>query len=737
MPSINFITYITMPADLDRSQITDMDIITMDGSDMLFSTTRFDGVLGSWSIENGLLRLTDTLAFDGIDAPGSISTLMTIDLEGNTGLLVGGPLQTVAINSDGSFEPSTELSFTPQNMTGFQHGVTVTLRSGGQVTYGGLAGEDGIGQLNFASDGTLLGHSIAAGPTGSFADQIAAMASAEVAGQTYLLSASSTQNGVTSWVVGNDGSLSVAENLGNDQGLWISAPTAMETVTVGDATFVVLASAGSGSLSVLQIGDDGGLIIREHLLDTLETRFGGVAAIEVVTHSGQTYVIAGGADDGLSVFTLLEGGQLVARTHIEDTTAMGLDNISAVTARGRANGLDIYVASSSEPGVTQLRFDTGTAGITVTATLAGGILTASAGNDILQGHTGDDVIFGGTGDDIIRDGDGTDTLTGGLGADVFILSQDGDTDTITDFNIDKDTIDLSLWPLLRDISQLTISLRTDGIEIHYGDEVLIVLSADGQTIDYRDLETSDLIGGTRLPQNIEPGYPGLATPPPDFDPDPPTVDQGEANSRFTSIEVLTAANMNDLRDALGDTSVAPQTNGIITGNEGSDDLSGNTQNDVIVAGSGDDIAHGEAGNDTLLGRSGNDILNGGDGADILLGGAGQDTLNGGNGHDLIDGGTGDDLISGGPGDDVLIGDTGADTFIFTGGSDVISDFEQGIDQITMDAWLWTGLTSAADVLLFYGRIDGTQATIDLGDGNVLLIEGVLNYSTLANDIALF
>jgi serralysin len=741
MPTLDFIAYTTVPVDLERSRITDMDIMTIDGTDFLVSTTRFDGVLSSWSLENGTLTLTDTLEFDGGDQPGSVSTLMTLDLGGTTGLLMGGGtggmLQTISLNNDGSFAAPTVLNTLPNDMTGLQHGVTVTLESGQHVTYGGMAGEDGIGQLNFASDGTLLGHASMTAPAGSFTNDIAAMTSAQVAGQTYLLSASSTENGVTSWVVGDDGTLTVIENLGTDDGLWISAPTAMETGTVGGTTYVVLAAAGSGSLSVMEIGDDGSLIIREHLLDTLDTRFGGVTSIEIVTHNGQTYVIAGGADDGISIFVLLEGGHLVARAHIADTTEMGLDNVSAITATGRGDGLDIYVASSSEPGVTQLRFDTGTAGVTVTATLAGGVLAGGVGRDILQGHNGDDLIDGGNGDDIIRDGLGSDTMTGGAGADVFILSQDGEVDTITDFTIGEDTIDLSLWPLLRDISQLTISLRADGMEIHYGDEVLIVLSANGQTIDYRDLENSDLIGGTRLPQSIEPGYPGPARPPPGPDPVDPSVDQGGLNDMLTGVQVLAAGNIDDLRNAVNGTPPVPSTGGVITGQEGADRLSGSGENDVIIAGDGDDIATGGAGDDTLLGRGGNDTLNGDDGADIVLGGDGNDTLSGGNGHDLIKGGAGDDIIGGGAGDDVLFGDAGADTFIFDGGTDIIGDFEQGIDQITLDADLWTGLTSAADVLLVYGSFDGSNATIDLGDGNILIIENVTDYSTLADDIALF
>lgn len=740
MSLIDFVTYLTTAEDLDHSRITDLDIVTINGTAYLFSATRYDGVLESWEIADGTLTPDDALAFDGGIRAGGTSTIATIDLNGSNGLLTGGStggLQTIAVNPDGSFATPTSLDTAPAIFGGFQHGVTVTLSSGTQAVYGGVLGTIGIGRLDFDPDGSFLGQTILTGPADSFTAQISATAAAEVNGTTYLLSASSSGNGVTSWAIEADGGLTAVESLGTDDGLWVSAPTAMAVATVGGGTYAVLAAAGSGTLSVMEIADDGSLIIREHILDTLNTRFDGVTALEVIEHQGQTYIVAGGADDGLTVFVLLEGGQLVARATIEDTVDMGLDNISAISAIGRGNGVDIYVASSSEPGVTQLRFDTGLAGITATATLAGGILAGTAGADILQGLGGNDLIDGGTSDDIIRDGGGSDTLTGGAGADVFILSRDGETDTITDFVVGEDSIDLSLWPLLRDISQLTISLRSDGMEISYGDETLIVLSADGQPIDYRLLETGDLIGSTRLPQNIEPGYPGPVRPPISPEPTEPPGDQGGPNDPFAGVQVLTAGNIDTLRDALNGSPQPLPTDGVIAGNDGADTLTGGADNDVIIAGGGDDVVDGGAGNDTLLGRAGADTLNGGAGADILMGGAGDDVLNGGNGQDLLRGGTGDDVLAGGAGDDVLFGDAGADTFIFNGGSDVISDFEQGTDQITLDASLWTGLTSAADVLLVYGSIDGTQVTIDLGDGNVLRIDDVPDYGTLADSIDLF
>jgi Ca2+-binding RTX toxin-like protein len=513
----------------------------------------------------------------------------------------------------------------------------------------------------------------------------------------------------------------------------------MATAQVDGSTYVVLGSAGSDSLSVIEIGPDGSMIVRDHVLDDLGMRFGGITSLEVVEAHGKTYVIAGGADDGISVFVLLDGGLLVPRAHIEDTVDFGLDNVSAIAAQQRAAGLDIFVASSSETGVTQLRYDTGLAGVTETATLTGSTLNGTAGFDVLQGHDGDDVINGGAGDDIIRDGAGSDIMSGGAGADLFILTADGETDTITGFTVGEDKIDLSLWPMLRDMSQLWITIEPFGIELSYGSEVLIIESADGEPIDYRDLTTSDLIGASRLPVGIVPGYPGPATPVRDPSPiaiDPETI-RGGPNNPLTPLQLIAAGNIEDLRVSMGASPNRDLTGDVIDGRNQDEELVGTNGYDVILTGDGNDTVYAGAGDDLILGRGGDDVLHGEDNADMIIGGLGNDELYGGNSQDLLEGGEGDDLLNGGTGDDVLIGGIGADTFVFAGGIDVIADFEPGVDHIVFDPTMWTGLTTVEDFLFIYATADEERTIIDLDDGNILYIPGVTDPGTLIDDMSLF
>ena len=87
------------------------------------------------------------------------------------------------------------------------------------------------------------------------------------------------------------------------------------------------------------------------------------------------------------------------------------------------------------------------------------VVVGSNADDDLKGNLGDDLIIGGLGNDIINGGNNEDIIVGGLGNDTLTgdgaekqnsnvfkwLADDGDKgiDTVTDFEIDYDKLDLS------------------------------------------------------------------------------------------------------------------------------------------------------------------------------------------------------------------------------------------------------------------------------------------------------
>jgi Ca2+-binding RTX toxin-like protein len=100
-------------------------------------------------------------------------------------------------------------------------------------------------------------------------------------------------------------------------------------------------------------------------------------------------------------------------------------------------------------------------------------------------------------------------------------------------------------------------------------------------------------------------------------------------------------------------------------------IDGNFTNEILIGGAAVETINGNLGDDILIGNGGADTLIGGDGNDTIAGdqgvGAGNDTLAGGNGADIF----------------VLDGHSTA-LNVGAGGTDIIQDFQSGLDQILVD-----------------------------------------------------
>jgi Ca2+-binding RTX toxin-like protein len=145
---------------------------------------------------------------------------------------------------------------------------------------------------------------------------------------------------------------------------------------------------------------------------------------------------------------------------------------------------------------------------------------------------------------------------------------------------------------------------------------------------------------------------------------------------------------------------------------------------------------GDAGQENITGTDIADTINGGDNNDTLAGGDGDDTINGDGDDDTIDGGEGEDILTGGAGNDTLTGGDDDDTFVFAVGDDedTILDFDAGAginDVIDVSAF-GTDFDTLAEIQAV-AEDDGTDTTIDFGNGDVLVLLDVLEADLNAND----
>ena len=464
-----------------------------------------------------------------------------------------------------------------------------------------------------------------------------AVALAPVAGEAasdsqYLLAADGGSLGLRSFQIdGQSGALTLVDTFGPDQGLGVAIPTALRVFAAFGTRWVILGAAGSSSLSVLQLGDDGSLNLKDHLIDNLQTRFAGLTALEVVQVEGHAFVVAAGSDDGLSLFRLLPGGQLVHVKSLPHDSGLGLQNVSALEATVMGGQIQIFASSQGAAEISWFSIGLDSLGTVIEASDSSADLTGTSGDDLLVGYNGQVTLHGAAGDDVLLAGSGGGALTGGAGPDIFVLCPTSDRLQISDFEVGHDQIDMSLFTGLRSSGQMQVQTLTDGIQLQWDNTEITVYSADGAPLTLQDLWPNGFIAPDRMP----------------------------------------------LRETLD--------SGVEYGSSGDDQLNGSGQHDQIDGLGGNDTLSGGGGGDKLGGGDGRDVLTGGKGTDRLWGQAGDDVLKGGGGRDRLYGGTGQDILSGGRGRDELTGGAGRDVFIFGGGHgrDSITDFSPGNDHINL------------------------------------------------------
>ncbi|WP_282603902.1 hypothetical protein [Paracoccus sp. PARArs4] len=472
------------------SSISDLLVAEIGGERILLAATQIGGGVSSYRIGAGDAAIT---GLRNRDYPGGATyqgapELHLLDIGGQAHVHLGGlgglsDLSVDLQSHNGALTSFSRLFGTDLGARLTALGQVTTTR--GEVVFSAAEGlvlrthmMDAAGRLSQAGSVTLP---LPQGATDANLDHVVA---ANVGGQVVLVTASGNGNFLSTHPMGADGRLGAGHVHSAASGAGFDLPSALALAEFGGASFAILGAAGSNSLSVFRIGQDGSLTRADHVLDEGGTRFASVTALEVVVVDGRAFVFAGGADDGISVMTMTPDGRLVHLATIADEAATTLADVSDITAVEIDGRIAVFVASATETGVTQFLFDPGDLGVTRIA--GAGTQGGGAGNDLLQAGAATLRLNGGGGDDILIAAGSPLLMHGGDGADIFMPTSISGRITILDFRRGVDAIDFSLLGTVRSVWQLSFVPTSTGILIIWGQTILDVRSWDGRSLQASD-----------------------------------------------------------------------------------------------------------------------------------------------------------------------------------------------------------------------------------------------------------
>lgn len=463
------------------------DTVTLEtdaGTVVLASTGRMGGIMAFRLEPDGRLSLIDSRLFTGTDAQAASGKLALIETGDGPMLLFGAGTDALLgyrIGDDGQIGARDGIPF---------DNAEARIAAGDDDMLRAWALHRDIGAASV--------------PAGDWQQDTVGFEVSGAGDAAHVIAVGALDTHIT--LLARNGSGTIAR-FGASDGLGIAAPTALDLIETATGQWMILAAAGSSSLSVLALNPDGTLQATDHVIDTRDTRFGGVQALATAQRGDDVLVVAGGADHGLSLFLLTDEGRLVWLDTLAHSLDAGLYNISTLSAAIIDDDLIVTAGSQRDPGLAAVRVPLADLGVT------GEIADGTGGRDILISSPDNAV------------------LTGDAGADVFVLRTQDAPIQIADFQPGLDRLDLLDWPMLRDVAQIGVTTTERGALVSYRDDNIFIVSQDGTGLTVDDLFPHGFQGPDRVlilsdvrsdeePSDDDPAPPPI-DPSPGDDPDAP------------------------------------------------------------------------------------------------------------------------------------------------------------------------------------------------------------------------
>ena len=290
-----------------------------------------------------------------------------------------------------------------------------------------------------------------------------------------------------------------------------------DSLIIEDVGADAIVSSVDGNDLVLRFGDGGEIIIKSQQIDRgrIEEIEAGGQAIPVATVApplptqtgpiigtdqadkligtpGDDQITDGAGKDNLTgaagadAFILVQDGVADSIKDFEagldtiDLSAWGASALTDLAITESANGKVTIRAGAEVLSVTNATRDLAKADLT-----AESFVFAEAVSEIF-GTAGNDKLYGGGGDETLTDGAGKDNLYGRAGADLFVFVADGVADSVRDYEVGIDRIDLSGWNAGAFQNLRVIDSGTGRLAVRHGDEILSI-SDTARSLTAQDL----------------------------------------------------------------------------------------------------------------------------------------------------------------------------------------------------------------------------------------------------------
>ena len=339
--------------------------------------------------------------------------------------------------------------------------------------------------------------------------------------------------------------------------------------------------------------------------------------------------------------------------------------------------------------------------------------------DEYTGTESAETVEGGDGDDTVTGLGGDDTLTGNEGADTFVFGSGHGADTITDFTVDTDKIDLTGLTGITSFDQLSIADDTNS------NAVIDLSSQGGGSITLTGVSTSDLDAddfvlyqnvytGTFYSEYLEGGA------------GDDTITGGGGYDKFVFDESSGNDTITDF-DTANDKIYLRSFSSTVTWDALSDNFTTVTDENNVVIGVKIDLSEFGGGTITLNGITSTADLT----EDMFV----LDQITGSDGvYDVLRGGNSDDTMTGG---------TGADTFKFdemNKGADTITDFSTADDKIDLTGFdsqiTWAQLSAVISAVADDPNTpeveSGTLIDLSSFGGGTITLEGITSTDLTAD-----